>query len=60
MPHYEPRWGRFSGRRWLGVGAQVANDAGESHADVAAPEGPTPRQLQSGLVQIQPTNEGSK
>jgi len=29
-------------------------------SDVPPPEGPTPRQLQSGLVQIQPTNEGSK
>jgi len=29
-------------------------------SDVPTPEGPTPRQLQSGLVQIQPTKEGSK
>ena len=29
-------------------------------SDVPAPEGATPRQLQNGLVQIPPTNEGSK
>jgi hypothetical protein len=29
-------------------------------SDVPTPEGPTPRQLQSGLVQIKPTIEGSK
>jgi hypothetical protein len=29
-------------------------------SDVPAPDVPTPRQLQSALVQIQPTNEGSK
>lgn len=29
-------------------------------SDVPTPEGPTSRQLQSGLVQIKPTNEGSK
>lgn len=29
-------------------------------SDVPTPEGPTPQQLQSGLVQIQSTNEGSR
>ena len=29
-------------------------------SDVPTPEGPTPRQLQSGLVRIQLTNGGSK
>jgi hypothetical protein len=29
-------------------------------SDVPTPEGPAPRQLQSGFVQIRPTNEGSK
>ena len=44
--------------------AVVDVNAFEKHlaqlSDDPTPEGATPRQLQSGLVQIQPTNEGSK
>ena len=39
------------------IARRLGDDVPEAKPDVPTPAGPTPRQLQSGLVQIEPTKE---